>query len=111
MKKIEFKGHSDDTFGWYPVGDEARGEDHDDCARLLLRVYHIHAGDQRMAVTGIYGHECMWSVGIAPIEDDDVMPDWPMEWKFEGYTTVLVIDLPEDVKISLVEPKPGKDDD
>jgi len=90
MTTLKFEGSSDDTFGCYWNGGDV---DHDDCANLSVRTIHVKAGGQRMAVTGVYGQECMWSIGIGPIEDDEPMPDWPMRWRFEGYSSILEIDV------------------
>ncbi len=108
MTTVKFEGYSDDTFGCYWKKADGRSDDvdDDDCAQLTVRTMHVKAGDKRMAVTGVYGQECMWSVGIAPIEDDEPMPDWPMRWRFEGYSTVLEIDLPDGFEITLAQPKP-----
>lgn len=89
--KITFQGYSDDTFGW--TRDDGAGDNHDDCANGIVRTYAIESGGYRLAVTGVYGRGCMWSVGIAPIEDDDPVPPWPMRWSFDGYSTVLEIDF------------------
>jgi len=106
--KIKFEGHSDDTFGAYWKGGDV---DHDDCANGTVRTIVVKAGDQRMAVTGVYGQGCMWSVGIAPIEDDEPMPDWPMTWSFSGYSTVLEVEVPDGFEVTLVQPLPEKDED
>jgi hypothetical protein len=57
-----------------------------------------------MAVTGVYGKGCMWSVGIAPVEDNETLPSWPMTWEFSGYSTVLTLDVPDDASVRLVYP-------
>lgn len=103
MKTLKFEGYSDDTFGCYWKGGDV---DDDDCANLSVRTIYVKAGEQRMAVTGVYGQACMWSVGIAPIEDDNAMPDWPMRWSFSGYSTVLEIDVPDKFEVTLAQPKP-----
>lgn len=105
MKTIEFRGYSDDTFGWYPMGSEADGDDHDDCATFTVRTYVVEHESQRMAVTGVYGTGCMWSVGIAPMDDDEPLPDWPMRWRFTDYSAVLSLTVPDDATVTLVHPK------
>ena len=105
--KVIFEGYSDDTFGAYWKGGDV---DHDDCANLTVRTMIVKAGEHRMAVTGVYGQECMWSVGIAPIEDDEPLPPWPMEWTFEKYSAKLTIDLPDGFEITLVQPAPSKEE-
>lgn len=102
--RILFEGHSDDTFGAYWEGGDV---DHDDCAEGSVRTLLVEAGGQRMAVTGVYGLGCCWSVGIAPVDDDDPMPDWLMVWGFYRYSTRLVIEVPDDFTVRLVHPEKG----
>lgn len=122
--KLEFKGYSDDTFCYYgaPQGHlrrkledgrvvDTHWNDHDDCCAGSVRTVLVEASDGRLAVTGVYGQGCCWSVGIAPIDDDDPMPSWPMRWRFEGYTTVLEIDAPDEAVVTLVQPLGEADDE
>lgn len=103
MMTLKFEGASDDTFGCYWKGGDV---DDDDCANMSVRTMYVKAGDQRMAVTGVYGQACMWSIGIGPIEDDEPMPDWPMRWAFSHYTPILEIDVPDGFEVTLAQPKP-----
>jgi hypothetical protein len=97
---LEFWGRGDEYFGWQLLEDGAVAhDDHDDCAALSVRAYHVACGGQRLAVTGVYGRGCMWSVGIGPIDDDEPMPDWEMQWRFRDYTAVLSIVLPDDTLV------------
>jgi len=101
---IKFEGYSDDTFGAYWKGGDV---DHDDCARMTMRVIEVRAGEQRLHVSGIYGQSNVcWHVGIAPGDEDEPLPDWPMRWSAKGYTTVLEIDVPEGFEVALVKPEP-----
>lgn len=123
-KTLTVRGTSDDTFQWdYPglIGED----DHDDCAAGSVRTILVEAvklktcemGHQhpdpdktiRMAITGVFGKGCCWSIGIAPVGDDEPMPDWPMRWRFEDYTAVLEVDIPADATVKLVYPEPGED--
>lgn len=109
MATIEFSGHSDDIFGWQWIEDNGAGyggDEHDDSARGSVRTYHVDASGERMAVTGVYGRGCMWSIGIAPIDDDEPLPNWPMTWSFVGYSARLRIELPDGgASISLAYPE------
>lgn len=111
MKVLEFRGHSDDTFG-FDVFDEAKkhvgGDDHDDCARGTVRAYRVASASTGTAiiVTGVYG-KCpgaTWSIGISPDEEDVAIPEWAARPHFrtDGYTPVLAITVPDDVTIKLV---------
>ena len=101
---LTFCGYSDDTFMCEGPGVDV---DHDDAARMTVRTIVVAAGDQRMAVTGVYGQACMWSIGIAPIDDDEPLPDWGMAWSFKGYSAVLRLTVPDDATVSLVQPPAG----
>ncbi len=35
------------------------------------------------------------------------MPDWPMAWRFEIYSTVLLMQMPDDATIRLTHPREG----
>lgn len=99
MRRIEFRGHSDDTFIF--------GHDsHDDAGQGTVRTVIVEAGGERMAVTGVYGMGCMWSIGIAPVDDDEPMPHWPMTWGFRGYSAVVWLTVPDDATVTLVHPEP-----
>ena len=100
---VRFSGYSDDTFGFST--SDRRVEDHDDCAKETVRTVLIQHATGALAVTGVYGHSCLWSVGIAPIDDDDPLPEWPMTWRFEGYTTVLELVVPADALIEFAAPR------
>ena len=107
---VKFEGYSDDTFGAYWKGGDV---DHDDCANGTMRIMMVKAGDQRMLVTGIYAPHNVsgtWAIGIAPAEEDETIPDWPMTWSFQRYTTVLEVELPEGFEITLVHPQRDEDD-
>jgi len=104
---IIFSGYSDDTFGW--EASDGRGDDHDDCAAFSVRTYHLNREGHRMAVTGVYGKGCNWSVGIAPIEEGDPMPPWPMKWEFDGYSTILTLTVPDGATPILVCPNANED--
>ena len=105
-KTILFKGGSDDTFMCLDA-DEKCIIDHDDCAKLSVRTFEVasESTGARVAVTGVYGLGCMWSVGIGPTEDDEPLPDWLMHWSFRDYTAVLTMTVPDDVTVALVHPE------
>lgn len=101
---ITFEGMSDDTFGWTGFGP-GLGDDHDDCGALSVRSFQISHKSLALIVTGVYGAGApTWSVGIAPVDDNEPLPPWPMKWRFEGYSTILEIECPEDCEIKLACP-------
>ena len=103
-----FRGHSDDTFGW--DCSDGRGDDHDDSANHRVRTYVLGSlPGHRLAVTGVYGLGCMWAVGIAPLDDDEPLPGWPMTWSFEDYSAVLRIEAPLGLTPILVWPRRSPD--
>jgi len=51
----------------------------------------------KMRVHAIY--DGCWSFAPAMVDESIPLPDWPIRVKQEGYTTVLEIDVPDDVKV------------
>ena len=117
MKRLEFSGHSDDTFGWDlfdPDEKSVGGDDHNDCASSKLRAFLISSSTGRVVVTGVYGKllSATWTIGLGLAEEDETWPDWARQpiWKARGYTPVLSLLVPDDAKIELwaVDGKPPK---
>ena len=77
MKRLEFYGCSDDTFGEYGV----TGDDVDNCGSRYPIQCVIDCKDKgRLMVIGQYskaslGNGC-WMVGISKVEESDEFPDW-----------------------------------
>ena len=122
-KKIEFCGHSGNTFGWHEfdaLGDPSRGDDHDDCANMTVRAFRVNSESRGEAVivTGVYGKcpAAVWSVGIAPDEEDVAIPAWATSPSFrtDGYTPIMTLVVPADATVTLVQvdgKEPKKDED
>lgn len=124
MKVIEFRGYSDDTFGFDvfnelknplsardPGGECLRirigGDDHDDCANGTVRAYRVESTSTGTAVivTGVYG-KCpgaTWSIGISPDDEDIAIPEWAARPHFrtDGYTPVMALTVPDDATVKL----------
>ena len=101
MNTMKFEGHSDDTFGEYGVTNI----DFDNCASGNPIQFLLEAPDgNRLVVTGIYTHTGVWSIGICT-EEDMALPDWPMRWGANGYTTTLEIDVPAGTKLACITEK------
>ena len=111
MKIIEFRGHSDDTFG-FDVLDQAGKildrDDHDDCAKGTVRAYQVESAATGTAVivTGVYGKcpRATWAIGISPDDEDIAIPTWAASPRFktDGYTPVLSLVVPDDAVVRLV---------
>lgn len=102
MKTLKFHGYSDDSFGEYGLTET----DHDNCASGAAITFQVSAEDKSVYVTGQYsrcGSGC-WSVSVEPADEDN-LPDWPMRIYFEGYSTVIEIDVPDDTTVQYVERK------
>jgi hypothetical protein len=122
MKVIEFKGHSDDTFGYDvlgPGGKRIDGDDHDDCANMKVRTFEVWSEETETGifVIGVYSKcpEAVWAVGLAPLDEGVAIPDWAArpEFRTENYTPVLRLEAPDDAVVTLVcvDGKEPKEDD
>ena len=94
MKTLIFKGYSDDTFGEYGVTNE----DIDNCGSCAPIQCVINADGTGLIVTGQYDRAGTgtWDIGISLLDEEYSLPDWTIRTSFEGYTTVIEIDVPED---------------
>ena len=98
MKTLRFMGHSDDTFGEYGTTmddiDNAGSGDPIQC--------DVEADGTALIVTGQYDRNGTgtWDIGISLQDEDLSYPDWDMRISFEGYTTILEIDVPDDVELT-----------
>jgi len=118
VKRVEFSGHSDDTFGW-DLFDHAEkrvgGDDHDDCANSRLRAFLVSSSTGRVVITGVYGKllGATWAIGLGLAEEDDPWPPWAQPvWSARGYTPILSLLVPDDAKVELwaIDGEPFKGD-
>lgn len=88
MKKLEFYGHSDDVF---VAGD-------DECYTSTAL---IESSEGSIFVRAEYLDNGCWSIGIAPSDEDEKMPVWPISYRQSdrGYSTVMTIEVPDDAKV------------
>ena len=106
-RKLRFYGSGDDNF-CYDVwkGNSWRGEDEigSDTAAWIIEDF----GQQGLQVVGIYAgasdaaHEGgVWSVGIAQLDEDVPLPDWPIKFSVHerAYSVALEIEIPDSAKI------------
>ena len=97
MQTLKFKGYSDDTFA-----ELTTRQDFDNCADGSPIQFLMESQDgARLVVTGLYTHTGVWSVGICT-EEDCTLPNWPMRWTADGYSTVLEIDVPDGTKVACI---------
>ena len=98
MKTLKFMGYSDDTFGEYGTTNQ----DVDNCASGKPIQCMIEADGIEIYVTGQYNRigTGTWDIGVSLLNDENTLPDWKMRMSFEGYTTVLEIDVPDNFKLT-----------
>jgi len=101
MKKLQFYGSSDDCFCV-----EGGGHDNeiDNCADGSTMAYTVKQGDAGLIVTAQYAPEALpgvWTIGVAPLDEDVPIPDWPMRFGLaeRGYSSMLTIEVPEAVEV------------
>ncbi|MCR5707940.1 MAG: hypothetical protein K6G82_06670 [Ruminococcus sp.] len=97
MKTLKFMGYSDDTFGEYGVTNE----DVDNCGSGNPIQCVINAEGTQLVVTGQYGRykHASWDIGITPPDEELPMPEWAIRVRFEEYTTVVEIDVPDEFEL------------
>ena len=97
MKTLIFKGYSDDTFGEYGVTNE----DVDNCGSMRPIQCVITAEGTQLVVTGQYGRSGLgtWDVGISLPDEELPMLEWAIRVRFEDYTTVVEVDVPDDFEL------------
>lgn len=107
-KILEFRGHSDDTFGWDATRNDKRidGDDHDDCADRTVRAFLVDSPSTgKVYVTGAYSKvpSAVWMIGLAPFDEDVEIPAWARQPTFrtDGYSPVLTLHVPDDAVITL----------
>lgn len=98
MKTLKFMGHSDDTFGEYGT----TMDDVDNAGSGTPIQCVIEADGTALIVTGQYDRNGTgtWDIGISLQDEALSLPDWDMRISFEGYTTVLEIDVPDDFELT-----------
>ena len=97
MKTLIFKGYSDDTFGEFGVTNE----DVDNCGSGKPIQCVISAEGTQLVITGQYGlyKQGSWSVGVTPPDEELPTPDWAVRVRFEDYTAVVEVDVPDEFEL------------
>ncbi|WP_454917347.1 hypothetical protein [Xanthobacter sediminis] len=107
MRTLKFYGSSDDLF---EIDGTGRGEpDEIGCFQGIpaVKVANEHTG---LIVVAVYAaHDSMppgmpgcWTIGLCPIDEDIPLPHWDMRWSAKGYSTLLEVDVPDDVIVSMI---------
>lgn len=98
MKTLKFMGYGDDTFGEYGV----TMDDIDNCGSGDPIQCVINAGDTSLIVTGQYSRmgTGTWDIGVSLYDEEFSLPDWDIRVSFEGYTTIVEIDVPDDFELT-----------
>jgi hypothetical protein len=100
-KTLKFYGSSDDSFC---VEGGGHDDEIDNCANGQTMAFNVRAGDGSCYVTGQYAPDCIagvWTIGLAQEDEDKPLPPWPMRFEVaeRAYSTMLVIDAPDDVEV------------
>lgn len=111
MKRLEFYGYSDDTFGEYST----TGQDVDNCGSCDPIQCVIDGGEKgRLMVIGQYSkaskENACWMVGISKVKESDEFPDWYIRCGFCDevyYSPKISIEVPTD-NFRLIWYKNGK---
>ncbi len=103
-RTLKFYGASDDLFEC--EGTTGNEPDEIGCYDKPAAVVIEAMGRVGLQVIASYdgAHEnAVWAIGIAPLDEDIQLPDWPMEWKLgvRGYSTELTITVPDDAVVRL----------
>lgn len=98
MMNLIFYGASDDLL-------EMEGDIQDEFEAYNGTTVKLTATDGEMLVTAHYGgHAPVWSIGVAPADEDRPIPAWPMQYRLaeNGYSTALIIQCPDDVTVEKI---------
>lgn len=99
MKRLIFYGASDDLL-------ELDGDMSDEFEAYNGAAVKLNSLCGEMLITAIYAPRCIrapvWSIGIAPVDEDVPIPDWPITMGASGYSAILTIECPDDIQVEEV---------
>lgn len=105
MITLRFRGYSDDTFEVH--ADTGADVDTlsggiDNCASCEPIQCVITAGGTSLIVTGQYNRmgTGTWDIGISLYDEELSAPEWDIRTGFEDYSTVVEMDVPDDVELT-----------
>lgn len=102
MKKLVFYGASDDLL-------ELDGDMQGEFDAYTGKAVKVSSIDGEMLVVAIYApssvHASVWSIGIAPADEGQPIPEWPMQYGIavNGYSPALTIICPDDIVVTEVK--------
>lgn len=103
-KTLRFEGYSDDNF-IYTVDGKGHGDyGYDNCAQERPIGFRVASSEGQMVVVGDYFQVPLgtWSVGVAQVDEDEPIPDWPVRFvNAHGYSVGLEIVVPDDATVTL----------
>jgi hypothetical protein len=98
-KTVTFYGSSDDNFCY---SDPLSQCDEIGCfCKLGCAIIKSPSTGEGLAVIGAYVLNGTWSMGVAQLDEDAALPQWKIDFTWEGYTTMIHIDVPLDVTVEL----------
>jgi len=98
MRLLKFYGASDDLFEI----DGTAEDEPDERDPGTVEIKDIDGSGLRVHCDyGIAGNAC-WMVGVAPMDEDAPIPDWPMSFRLggRGYSAELTMKVPDTAKVS-----------
>lgn len=100
MKTLSFYGSSDDNFCYDVNG---MGCDEKGCYNRH-EVWTISSKEGSVQVVGWYAPKdtnggC-WMIGLMQWDDGDKLPNWNYRYRFDEYTVILDMDVPDDAVVS-----------
>lgn len=109
-KTLRFQGYSDDTFDCYGLGIDVDYDNGGNGKPVFMRVDGTGGS---LVVRGQYAEgPCGgWSIAVAPADygaDEFHIPEWPMRFERSDreYSPRLIIEAPDDVKVTLIGVEP-----
>lgn len=103
---LKFYGASDDLF---EIEGTTKGEPEEiGCYDRPGAVKVYDRQGNGLIVTGLYIDPGVWSIGIAPMEENQPLPGWPHSYgpSARGYSALLTIDAPDDaIVVEVAQPR------
>jgi len=107
---LTFRGHSDDIVCPEVDGaavDEFYVRSH---GPIDYALFEVSSGGGKLLVDAIYGRGATWRFAVAPVEEDEPLPPWPVAVSMRGYSAALSLTLPELPRIRQLYPEQEDDE-
>ena len=98
-RTLKFWGASDDLF---EITGSLSGEPAEIDERDVVRVFDKQGNG--LQVVANYIDPGVWAIGLAPLDEEQAMPPWPMTWRLEPsrqYSAELTLEAPDDAVMAL----------